>query len=99
LFIITGLTFHTYFLHNTLAVFIIGFIAAGGKIILSYTAYVYDSVISKHNNFRLGREITIFIILIGAIMNIPYITLMTLAVITNVEVCRRLWSLQNKIDC
>jgi len=43
LFIITGLTFHTYFLHNTLAVFIIGFIAVGGKIILSYTAYVYDS--------------------------------------------------------
>jgi len=99
LFIITGLTFHTYFLHNTLAVFIIGFIAVGGKIILSYTAYVYDSVISKHSNFRMGRDITIFIILIGAIINIPYITLIILAVITNVEVCRRLWSLQNKIDC
>jgi len=98
LFIITGLTFHTYFLHNTLSVFIIGFIAVGGKIILSYTAYVYDSVISKHSNFRMGRDITIFIILIGAIMNIPYITLMILAVITNVEVCRRLWSLKNKID-
>jgi len=98
LFIITGLTFHTYFLHNTLAVFIIGFIATGGKIILSYTAYVYDSVISKHSNFRMGRDITIFIILIGAIMNIPYITLIILAVITNAEVCRRLWSLKNKID-
>jgi len=99
LFIITGLTFHTYFLHNTLAVFIIGFIAVGGKIILSYTAQVYDSVISKRSNFRMGRDVTIFIILIGAIMNIPYITLIILAVITNVEVCRRLWSLQNKIDC
>jgi len=98
LFIITGLTYHTYFLQNTLAVLIIGFIAVGGKIILSYTAYVYDSVISKHSNFRLGRDITIFIILIGAIMNIPYITLIILAVITNVEVCRRLWSLKNKID-
>jgi len=98
LFIITGLTFHTYLLHETLAVFIIGFIAVGGKIILSYTAYVYDSVISKHNNFRMGRDITIFIILVGAIMNIPYITLVILAVVTNVEVCRRLWSLQNKLD-
>ena len=98
LFIITGLTFHSYFLHNTLAVFIIGFIAVGGKIILSYTAYVYDSVISKHSNFRMGRDVTIFIILIGAIMNIPYITLIILAVITNAEVCRRLWSLKNKID-
>lgn len=98
LFIITGLTFHTYLLHETLAVFIIGFIAVGGKIILSYTAYVYDSVIFKHNNFRIGRDITIFIILVGAIMNIPYITLVILAVVTNVEVCRRLWSLQNKLD-
>jgi len=98
LFIIAGLTFHTYFLHNTLAVFIIGFIAVGGKIILSYTAQVYDSVISKHSNFRMGRDVTIFIILIGAIMNIPYITLIILAVITNAEVCRRLWSLKNKID-
>jgi len=98
LFIITGLTFHIYLLHETLAVFIIGFIAVGGKIILSYTAFVYDSVISKHNNFRIGRDITIFIILIGAIMNIPYITLVILAVITNVEVCRRLWSLKNKLD-
>jgi len=98
LFIITGLTFHTYLLHETLAVFIIGFIAVGGKIILSYTAYVYDSVISKHNNFRIGRDITIFIILVGAIMNIPYITLVILAVVTNVEVCRRLWSLKNKLD-
>jgi len=98
LFIITGLTFHTYLLHETLAVFIIGFIAVGGKIILSYTAYVYDSVISKHNNFRMGRDITIFIILVGAIMNIPYITLVILAVVTNVEVCRRLWSLKNKLD-
>ncbi|RUA19026.1 MAG: hypothetical protein DSY29_03340, partial [Alphaproteobacteria bacterium] len=98
LFIITGLTFHTYLLHETLAVFIIGFIAVGGKIILSYTAYVYDSVISKHNNFRMGRDITIFIILIGAIINIPYITLVILAVVTNIEVCRRLWSLKNKLD-
>ena len=98
LFIITGLTFHTYLLHETLAVFIIGFIAVGGKIILSYTAYVYDSVISKHNNFRMGRDITIFIILVGAIMNIPYITLVMLAVVTNLEVCRRLWSLKNKLD-
>jgi len=79
-------------------IFIIGFIAVGGKIILSYSAYVYDSVISKHSNFRIGRDITILIILIGAIMNIPYITLMILAVITNVEVCRRLWSLKDKID-
>jgi len=98
LFITTGLIFHTYFLHNTLTVFIIGFMAVGGRIILSYTAFVYDAVIFKNKSFRIGRDITTFIILIGAIMNIPYVTLMMLAVIANIEVCRRLWSLKDKID-
>ena len=66
LFIFTGLTFHIYFIHNTLTVFFIGFIAVGGKIISSYTAFVYDTVVSAHNNFRIGRDLIIFIILIGA---------------------------------
>ncbi|MBO6492787.1 MAG: CDP-alcohol phosphatidyltransferase family protein, partial [Pelagibacteraceae bacterium] len=98
LFILMGLTFHTYFIHSTLTVFFIGFIAVGGKIILSYTAYVYDSKVSAHDNFRIGRDLIIFIILIGALFNIPYITLVVLALIVNVEVCKRLWILKNKLD-
>ena len=98
LFILMGLTFHTYFIHSTLTVFFIGFIAVGGKIILSYTAYVYDSKVSAHENFRIGRDLIIFIILIGALFNIPYITLVVLAFIVNVEVCKRLWILKNKLD-
>ena len=98
LFILTGLTFHIYFIHKTLTVFFIGFIVVGGKIILSYTAYVYDSIVSNHKSFRIGRDLTIFIILIGALFNIPYITLVVLALIVNVEVCKRLWILKDKLD-
>ena len=98
LFILTGLTFHTYFIHKTLTVFFIGFIAVGGKIILSYTAFTYDSLVSTHNSFRIGRDIIIFIILIGAVLNIPYITLAVLAFIMNAEVCKRLWTLKDKLD-
>ena len=98
LFILMGLTFHTYFIHNTLTVFFIGFIAVGGKIILSYTAYVYDSKVSAHDNFRIGRDLIIFIILIGALFNIPYITLVALAFIMNIEICKRLWVLKDKLD-
>ena len=98
LFIFTGLTFHTYFIHKTLTVFLIGFIAVGGKIILSYTAYVYDSIVFNQKNFRIGRDLTIFIILMGALFNIPYITLVVLALIVNVEVCKRLWILKDKLD-
>ena len=98
LFIFTGLTFHTYFIHKTLTVFLIGFIAVGGKIISSYTAFVYDAVVSAHNNFRIGRDLIIFIILIGAVLNIPYITLVVLAFIVNADVCKRLWILKDKLD-
>jgi len=98
LFIFTGLTFHTYFIHKTLTVFFIGFIAVGGKIISSYTALVYDPVVSAHNNFRIGRDLIIFIILIGAVFNIPYITLVVLAFIMNADVCKRLWILKDKLD-
>jgi len=98
LFIFTGLTFHTYFIHKTLTVFFIGFIAVGGKIISSYTALVYDPVVSAHNNFRIGRDLIIFIILIGAVLNIPYITLVVLAFIMNADVCKRLWILKDKLD-
>jgi len=98
LFIFTGLTFHIYFIHNTLTVFFIGFIAVGGKIISSYTAFVYDAVVSAHNNFRIGRDLIIFIILIGAVLNIPYITLVVLAFIVNVDVCKRLLILKDKLD-
>jgi len=70
----------------------------GGKIILSYTAYVYDSIASTRNSIRIGRDLIIFIILIGAVLNIPYITLVVLAFIMNAEVCKRLWILKNKLD-
>ena len=98
LFIFTGLIFHTYFIHKTLTVFFIGFIAVGGKIILSYTAYIYDPMVSAHNNFRIGRDLIIFIILVGSVLNIPYITLVALAFIMNIEICKRLWVLKNKLD-
>jgi len=98
LFIFTGLTFHTYFIHETLTVFFIGFIAVGGKIISSYTAYVYDSVASTRNSIRIGRDLIIFIILIGAVLNIPYITLVVLAFIMNADICKRLWILKDKLD-
>ena len=98
LFIFIGLTFHTYFIHKTLTVFLIGFIAVGGRIISSYTAFVYDSVASTRNSIRIGRDLIIFIILIGAVLNIPYITLVILAFIMNADICKRLWTLKDKLD-
>ena len=98
LLLITGLTFHTYYLHQSLYVFLIGILAIGGSLILSYSAIVYDSASKNIQKFRIGRDVRIFIILIGAIANFPYVTLLFLALLMNIEVLRRLWVLKDKLD-
>jgi len=96
--LITGLTFHTYYLHQSLYVFFIGILAIGGSLILSYSAIVYDPASKNIQKFRMGRDVRIFIILIGSIANFPYVTLFFLALLMNIEVLRRLWVLKDKLD-
>ena len=98
LLLITGLTFHTYYLHQSLYVFLIGILAIGGSLILSYSAIVYDPASKNIQKFRMGRDVRIFIILIGSIANFPYVTLLFLALLMNIEVLRRLWTLKDKLD-
>ena len=98
LLLITGLTFHTYYLHQSLYVFLIGILAIGGSLILSYSAIVYDPASKNIQKFRMGRDVRIFIILIGSIANFPYVTLLFLALLMNIEVLRRLWALKDKLD-
>ena len=96
--LITGLTFHTYYLHQSIYVFLIGILAIGGSLILSYSAIVYDPASKNIQKFRMGRDVRIFIILIGSIANFPYVTLVFLAILMNIEVLRRLWVLRDKLD-
>jgi len=98
LFLITGLTFHTYYLHQSLNVFLIGILAIGGSLIMSYSAIVYDPASKNIQKFRMGRDVRIFIILIGSIANFPFVTLIFLAFLMNIEVLRRLWALKDKLD-
>ena len=87
-----------YKLHQSLNVFLIGILAIGGSLIMSYSAIVYDPVSKNIRKFRMGRDIRIFIILIGSIANFPYVTLLFLALLMNIEVVRRLWVLKDKLD-
>jgi len=65
---------------------------------LSYSAIVYDPASKNIQKFRMGRDVRIFIILIGSIANFPYVTLLFLALLMNIEVLRRLWALKDKLD-
>jgi CDP-L-myo-inositol myo-inositolphosphotransferase len=61
---------------------------------LSYTADKYDSLmherIRHYKGFRLGRDVRVFVIFLGAIVNQVYLTLVVIAAVMNIETIRRL---------
>jgi CDP-L-myo-inositol myo-inositolphosphotransferase len=93
-FLLFGLTLYAF---NNLAENIIlwfGFLAIIGSFLLSYTADKYDGLmrerINKNFRLRLGRDVRVFLIFLGAIFNQVFLVLILLAVIMNVETVRRI---------
>ncbi len=89
-----------WILHNDINIWIIGFIALMGSFINSYTADKYDAIfrkeINKINGIRIGRDVRLFIIFIGALSNQILITLAIIAIISNYVSIRRLVVLRFK---
>ena len=60
----------------------------------SYTADKYDGLMAQRlqssSYFRLGRDVRVFIIMLGALLNLPLVTLGVVALVMNVEVVRRI---------
>ena len=73
---------------------LLGFAAIVGSFLNSYTADKYDGVMAQRlqgaSYFRLGRDVRVFLIFLGAILNQPLFTLGVVAVVMNVEVVRRI---------
>ncbi len=71
----------------------IGFLAVIGSFMLSYTADKYDRLMSDriiHGKiFRLGRDVRVLLIFLGAILNQVCLTLTLIALIMNIETIRR----------
>ena len=61
---------------------------------ISYTADKYDSYmklrVGSHQRFRMGRDIRVFLIFLGAVINQPLAALIVIAVMMNVEAVRRI---------
>ena len=74
-------------------VLIMGFLAIIGSFMNSYTADKYDSLMkatfSKGMGIRIGRDVRIFLIFVCAVCNLPFVTLIVLAFLMNVETVRR----------
>lgn len=93
-FLLFGLTYYVYFANrNSLALFI-GFLAIIGAFMNSYTADKYDGLMKRKLEpgkyyFRMGRDVRMFIIFLGALINQPLLTLVLIALLMNAENIRR----------
>jgi CDP-L-myo-inositol myo-inositolphosphotransferase len=93
-FLLFGLTCHIYFLNDSFLYIIVGFFALIGTFMNSYTADKYDTLMKKRlgpkdHYFRIGRDVRILIIFLGALINQILLVLFIIGVLTNVENIRR----------
>lgn len=94
-FLLFGLTYHVYFLNGSHLSLLIGFMAILGTFMNSYTADKYDGFMKRklsmgEHYFRMGRDVRMFIIFIGALINQPFLALVVIAILMNIENVRRM---------
>ena len=101
--IILGLVYGYWSIHGDITIWIIGFFALIGSFLNSYTSDKYDSIfkdegMEKSSKFRMGRDVRLLLITIGALTNQIPIILIILAVIANFEALRRLVSFRDRFE-
>lgn len=93
-FLLFGLTWYEFQANANENILWIGFLAIIGSFMLSYSADKFDNMmknrIDKFGGIRIGRDIRIFLIFLGALFNQITITLVIIAAVMNVETLRRL---------
>lgn len=87
-----GLTWHVWLESQDQVVLVIGFLAITGAFMLSYTADKYDGLMRERGGarFRMGRDVRVLLIAIGAIVHQPLAVLALIAILMNVETLRRM---------
>jgi len=89
-----GLMWHAFSATGANLSILLGFAAIVGSFLNSYTADKYDGLMAQRlqgaSYFRLGRDVRVFIIFLGALLNLPLVTLGIVALVMNVEVVRRI---------
>ncbi|MEA3397892.1 MAG: CDP-alcohol phosphatidyltransferase family protein, partial [Chloroflexota bacterium] len=94
-FLLFGLTWHLLAAEVSGLVIFIGFMAIIGSFMLSYTADKYDNLMRERikaggrAGLRMGRDVRVFLIFLGAAANLVLPVLAVIAVAMNLEVLRR----------
>ena len=96
-FLLFGLTWYVYSQDLSPWALVIGFFAIIGSFMLSYTADKYDKLMKNRikKGVRMGRDVRVFLIFLGAILNQAYLVLIVIAVLMNLETIRRIVVCQN----
>lgn len=97
---ILGLIFGYWMLHGGISVWIIGLFALIGSFMISYTNARYEGVFEKPGGNRgipIRRDMRLFMIMIGAFLNQVLGLMLLLAILTNLEVVRRVFSIKRII--
>ncbi len=93
-FLLFGLMWHAFASTGAYLPLLLGFAAIVGSFLNSYTADKYDGLMAQRLQgapyFRLGRDVRVFVIFLGAILNQALVTLGVVALVMNVEVVRRI---------
>ncbi len=94
-FLLFGLMWHEFAATGTAVSLVIGFAAIVGSFMNSYTADKYDALMTRklqgRSHFRLGRDVRVFMIFLGALIDQPLAVLLLIALAMNVEVARRIF--------
>ncbi len=89
-----GLMWHEFATTGASLSILLGFAAIVGSFLNSYTADKYDGLMAQRlqgaSYFRLGRDVRVFVIFLGAISNQVLFTLGLIALVMNSEVVRRI---------
>jgi|Deesub1362A_J573_1020465.scaffolds.fasta_scaffold00168_33 CDP-L-myo-inositol myo-inositolphosphotransferase len=94
-FLLLGLTYYVYIESGSILSFFIGFLAIIGSFMNSYTADKYDGLMKRRlgsgrHYFRIGRDVRVFILFVGALLNQPLLVLVVIALLMNTENIRRI---------
>jgi len=91
-FLLFGLTWYVYSQDLSPWALGIGFLAIIGSFMLSYTADKYDNLMKKRTKkgLRMGRDVRVFLMFLGAILNQAYTVLIVIAVLMNLETIQRM---------
>ena len=96
-FLLFGLTWHVFFgAEGSPFALFVGFMAITGSFLVSYTADKYDGLMKARfqrgetQGFRIGRDLRVLVIALGAVFNLPFLALSLIAVVMNAETVRRI---------